>query len=100
MVKRFGWLIIASFIIMAIGILLFLLTPVLYGNYGLDTDIIGLNVFTTGLAICIIGIIRRKKPHGWKLVVLIILAVLLLLLLIPLIVSTIYFLITGQSLGW
>jgi hypothetical protein len=99
MVNRFGWLIIASFIVMAIGIVLFCLTPVLYGNYGIDTDIIGLTIFTTGLAICIVGIIRGKKPHGWKLIVLIILAALLLLPLVPLIVTSIYFLITGKSLG-
>src|SRR4030066_733251 len=95
MIKRFGKLITASFIVMAIGIVLFLLTPLLYGNFGIDTDIIGLVIFTTGLAICVIGIIRRKKLHGWKLVVLAILAAVLCLPIFSLIVSMIYYLITG-----
>jgi hypothetical protein len=99
LVDRFGKLITASFFVMAIGIVLFLLTPVLYGNFGIDTDLIGLIILTTGLAICIIGIIGRKKYHGWKLVVLIILVVFLLLPLVPLIVSTVYYLITGKPLG-
>jgi hypothetical protein len=55
-------------------------------------------IFTTGLAICIIGIIRRKNLHGWKLVVLIILAVVLCLPLLSLIFSTIYYLITGNPM--
>lgn len=99
LVARFGKLITASFFVMGIGILLFLLTPLFYGKWGIDTDLIGLIIFTTGLAICIIGIIRRKKLHGWKLVVLVILASVLLLPILPLIVSLIYYLITGKPLG-
>ena len=99
LVERFGKTITASFVIMAIGILVFLLTIPLYANFGIDTDIIGLTIFTVGLAMCIIGIIRRKKMHGWKLVVLAILAALLLLPILPLIVSLIYYLITGKPLG-
>jgi hypothetical protein len=99
LVERFGKLITASFFVMAIGIVVFLLTIPLYANFGIDTDIIGFTIFTVGLAICIIGIIRRKKLHGWKLVVLAILAVFLLLPILSLIVSLIYNLITGKSLG-
>ena len=99
MIKRFGKLTVASFFVMGIGIVLFLLTPLLYGNFGIDTDLIGLIIFTTGLAICIIGIIRRKKLRGWKLVVLAILAAVLLLPWIPLIVSLVYYSITGKPLG-
>ena len=99
LIEKFGRLTTASFFVIALGIILFLLTPLLYGNYGIDTDLIGLIIFTTGLAICIIGIIRRKKLHGWKLVVLAVLAAVLLLPWIPLIVSTIYFMITGKPLG-
>src|SRR4030042_6377964 len=98
-VKRFGKLITISFIVMVIGIVLFLLTPLLYGNFGIDTDIIGLIIFTTGLAICIIGIIRRKNLHGWKLIVLAILVAVMCLPLLSLIVSSIYYLITGKPLG-
>ena len=99
LVERFGKLITASFAVMVIGIVVFLLTIPLYANFGIDTDIIGLIVFTIGLAICIIGIIRRKKLHGWKLAVLAILAAVLLLPMLSLIVSLIYYLITGKPLG-
>jgi hypothetical protein len=98
-VGRFGKLITASFFIMAIGIIVFLLTIPLYSYFGIDTDIIGLTIFTVGLAICIIGIIRRNNLRGWKLVVLAVLAAVLLIPVIPLIVSLLYYLITGQPLG-
>lgn len=96
MEKRFGKLIIASFIVMAIGIILFLLTPLLYGNFGIDTDIIGLSILILGLAICIIGIIHRRKPHGWKLIFFSIIAAILCVPIIILIVTTIMFLITDE----
>ena len=99
LVERFGKLITASFFVMGIGIIAFLLTPILYGLWGIDTDLIGLIILTTGLAICIIGIIRRKKSHGWKLAILIIVAAVLLLPVLSLIASLIYYLITGKPLG-
>jgi len=99
LVKRLGKLITASFVLMAVGILVFLLTIPLYSNFGIDTDIFGLIIFTIGLAVCIIGIIRRKKLHGWKLIVLIILTVVLFLPALSAIVSLIYFLISGKELG-
>ena len=99
LVERFGKLITASFFVMAIGIVVFLLVFPLYAYFEIDTDIIGLLIFTVGLAICIIGIIRRKKLHGWKLVVLAILAAVLCLPILSLIVSLIYYLITGKPLG-
>ena len=99
LIARFGKLITASFFVMAIGIIVFLLTIPLYSNFGIDTDIIGFTIFTAGLALCIIGIIRRKKLHGWKLAVLVILAAALLLPLLPLIVSLVYYLIMGKSWG-
>ena len=98
-VNRFGKLMTASFVVMAIGIVIFLLTIPLYANFGIDTDIIGLTIFAIGLALCIIGIIRRKKLYGWKLIVLIILAAILLLPIVPFIISLIYYLITGKPLG-
>ncbi len=99
LVARFGKLITASFFVMAIGIVVFLLTIPLYAAFGIDTDIVGLTIYAVGLAICIIGIIRRKKLHGWKLVVLAVAAGVLLLPVIPLIVSLVYFMITGEELG-
>jgi hypothetical protein len=99
LVERFGKLATASFVIMAIGIVVFLLTIPLYANFGIDTDIIGLIIFTIGLAIFIIGIIRRKKLHGWKLIVLGILTAVLLLPTLSFIITLIYYLITGKELG-
>jgi len=99
LIERFGKLTTASFVIMAIGIVVFLLTIPLYANFGIDTDIIGLIIFTIGLAIFIIGIIRRKKLHGWKLIVLGILTAVLLLPTLSFIITLIYYLITGKELG-
>jgi hypothetical protein len=99
MLKRFGKLITASFIIMGIGIVTFLLVIPLYGYFGIDTDIIGLIVITIGLVILLLGIIRRYKLHGFKLVVLAILALLLCIPTLSLIVSLIYYLIAGKPLG-
>mgnify|MGYP001492297673 CR=1 FL=1 len=99
LVARFGRLITASYLVMAIGIVLFLLTIPLYANFGIDTDIIGLIVFDIGLVICIIGLIRRKRLHGWKLAVMGMLAAVLLLPILSLIVSLIYYLATGKPLG-
>jgi len=99
LVDRFGKLITASFFLMAIGVGVFLLTIPLYANFGIDTDIIGFTIFTIGLAICIVGIIRRKKLHGWKLIALGIIAAILLLPILSLIVSMVFYLITGKELG-
>jgi len=94
LVDRFGILIVASFFVMAIGIILFI--PLLYVLWGIDTDIIGLIIFTTGLAILLLGIILKNKLRGWKLVVLAILAAIMCLPLLSLIVTSIYTLITGN----
>lgn len=99
LVERFGKLITASFIVMGIGIVLFLLTPVLYGVWGIDTDIIGLIILTTGLAILCLGIIRRKKLRGWKFAVLAILALVMCLPLLSLIITSVYYLVTGKPMG-
>jgi hypothetical membrane protein len=84
---------------MAIGIVVFLLVIPLYHYFELDTDIIGLIIFTTGLAICLIGVIHRKKLRGWKLAVLIFLIIILCLPVLSLIFTTIYYLITGKAMG-
>jgi hypothetical protein len=99
LVGRFGKLITASFFVMVTGIVVLLLSIPLYMYFEIDTDVIGFLIFTVGLALCLIGIIRRKKLHGWKLVLLTILAAGLLLPIVPLIVSLIYYLITGKELG-
>lgn len=99
LVAKFGKLQTISFFVMGLGILLFLLTPLFLNYLDFDTDLIGLTIFTIGLAICIIGIIRRKQLHGWRLVLLAILAALLLLPVVSLIVSLIYYLISDKPLG-
>ena len=99
MVNRFGKLMTASFFVMGIGLLLFLLTPLFYGKWGIDSDLPGVLIVCIGLVMCIIGIIRRKKLHGWKLVVLAILAAVLSIPIFMLIVTTVIFLITGKPLG-
>jgi hypothetical protein len=97
--ERYGTLIIISFFIMAIGLILFLLTPLLYTRWGFDSDIPGAVLFCAGVALCTMGIIRRKKPQGWRLVILVALVVLFLLPIVQLAVSTIYFLITRKPVG-
>ncbi|MDD5126874.1 MAG: hypothetical protein PHR43_02060 [Dehalococcoidales bacterium] len=99
LIDRFGKLVTASFFVMAIGFIAFLLTPLLYGMWGIDSDLPGMVLVCIGLAICITGMIRRKKPHGWKLAIWVILAVVLLLPALQLIVSLIYYLMTGEPLG-
>jgi hypothetical protein len=99
LIEKFGKLITASFFIMAAGIIVFLLTIPLYTYFEIDTDIIGLFIFSIGLAICLTGIIRKKKLHGWKLVVLAILVAVFCLPVLSLIVSLIYYLISGKELG-
>jgi hypothetical protein len=99
LVERFGKLVTASFFVMVIGIIVFLLTIPLYSHFGIDTDIIGLIIFTVGLAICLIGIIRRKKLQGWVLAVLTIVTILLCLPVLSLIVTLVIFLITGKPVG-
>jgi hypothetical protein len=99
LVNRFGKLITASFILMAIGIIVFVLSLPLYMYADIDTDVIGFIIFTLGLALLIIGIIRRNKLGGWKLAGMIILAGLLLWPMVSLIFSLIYYLATGQAPG-
>jgi uncharacterized RDD family membrane protein YckC len=59
LVNRFGKLITASFIVMVIGVVTFLLVFPLYGLWGIDTDILGVLIFIIGLLLCIVGFIIR-----------------------------------------
>jgi uncharacterized membrane protein len=98
-VNRFGKLRVASFFLMGIGLILFLLTPLFLWLWEMDTDLIGLLIVILGLVLFIVGLIRNKKPGGVKLVLLIVLASVLSLPILFLIVTTIYYLITGKPLG-
>jgi len=99
MIEKFGKLITASFIIIGIGIIIFILSFPLYIYCNIDTDIIGFLIILIGLMIYIIGLIRRKQLHGVKLVALVILASVLGVPILSLIVSLIYYLATGKPLG-
>jgi hypothetical protein len=98
-IKRFGKLTVASFFLMGIGVIAFLLTPLLYGLWGIDSDLPGVLIVDIGLVLFIVGWIRRKKPGKVALIALIILASVLSLPILMFIVTTIYYLITGEPLG-
>ena len=70
MIKKFGKLITASFIVMGVGLVTFLSTPI-WLQFGIDTDIPGFFIILIGLEIYIIGLIRRKNLGRVKLVALI-----------------------------
>ena len=57
--NRFGKYNVTAFIIMAVGIILWLLTPLLLWLFNFDSDIIGLLVFIIGLLMFIIGLFAR-----------------------------------------
>ena len=99
MINRFGKLITASFFVIGIGIIVFLLSLPLYIFYNIDTDILGLSIVLIGLVILIVGVIRRNKPSGVKLALLIALASILSLPILSLVASVIYYFITGKELG-
>ena len=52
---------LAAVTIMAIGIILFFLTPLFISRFNFDTDIIGLNIFIVGLIMWIVGLVKRKN---------------------------------------
>jgi hypothetical protein len=98
-VNRFGKLVVASFFLMGIGLILFLLTPLLYGRWGIDSDLPGVLIIDIGLVLLIVGLIRNKKPGRVKLIILIIVASVLSLPILSLIVSLVYYLVMGKPLG-
>jgi len=99
MISRFGKLITASFFVMGIGIIVFILSLPMYMYYNIDTDIIGFSIILIGLVIFIIGLIRRRKFSRVKLALLITLASILSLPILSGIASLIYYFITGKELG-
>jgi uncharacterized membrane protein len=62
LVKRFGKLITASFFLMGIGLIVFLLTPLSLWLWDADIDIPGALIFVVGALLCAVGfIVRRAK---------------------------------------
>lgn len=98
-VDKFGKLVVASFIVMGVGLITFLSTPI-WLQFGMDTDIPGFCILLAGVAICIMGLARRKKLSGVKLVTLVVLSSVLSIPMLFLIASLIYYFITGEELGW
>ena len=60
LVRKFDKYNVTAFIIMGLGIILFLLTPLLIWAFEFDSDILGLLIFIVGLVMWIIGLIVRK----------------------------------------
>src|SRR4030042_3044412 len=98
-IKKLGKLKITSFIIMGIGLVIFLLTPLFLFLWEMDTDIIGIIILFLGIVIYIAGVLRGKKLDRVKRILLIILASLLSIPILILILQLIYFLITGTNIG-
>ena len=60
LVRKFGKYNVATFVIMGVGLILFLLTPLLLWLFDFDSDILGFLIFLIGLAMWVVGLIVRK----------------------------------------
>jgi hypothetical protein len=64
LIGKFGRYRVATFIIMAVGLVLFLLTPFFLWLFDFDSDILGVLIFLIGSLMWLIGfIIRIIKSH-------------------------------------
>jgi hypothetical protein len=59
-VSKFGKYNVATFCIMVLGLIIFLLTPLLLWLFDLDSDIVGFLIFLVGLVMWLVGLIVRK----------------------------------------
>ena len=89
MVKKFGKLITASFIVIGVGLVTFLSTPI-WLQFSVDTDIPGFFIILIGLDIFSIGLIRRKNLGRVKLAILIALCSVLSIAILTFIVALIF----------
>ena len=64
LIEKFGKYNVATFVIMGVGLILFLLTPLLYGLWTFDSDIPGLLIFLIGLIMWIVELIVRKVRNS------------------------------------
>jgi len=60
LVRKSGKYNVATFIIMGVGVILFLFTPLLLWLLDFDSDILGLLVFLIGLVMWVAGFVIRK----------------------------------------
>ena len=66
LVKKLGKYNLAAFIIMGVGVVLFLLAPTGWG-VGWDSDILGFFLFVIGLLMLVVGlIVGRVRSNFWK----------------------------------
>ena len=89
MIKQFGRLIVASFIVMGVGLITFLSTPI-WLQFGIDTDIPGFFITLIGLAMFLLGVIRRKNLGRVNLAALITLLSILGIIILVFIVGLIF----------
>jgi len=66
LVEKFGRYYVATFIIMVVGVVLFLLTPLLLWLFDFDSDIIGLFVFMVGLGMYVIRLVYNRISRKAK----------------------------------
>lgn len=59
-VRKFGKYNVATFIIMGVGLITFLLTLLLIWLFGIDSDIFGFFIFLIGLAMYMLRLIIKK----------------------------------------
>ncbi len=59
-VERFGRFTVATFFIMGIGLVVFLITPLAIMLFDMDTDIFGAFIFLCGLVLYIIGLVIKR----------------------------------------
>ncbi len=60
LVGKFGRYNVIAFVIMGVGVIFFLLTPVFIGLFNFDTDIIGLIILLIGIVMWVVGKVRGK----------------------------------------
>ena len=60
LIRKFGKYTATTFVIMGVGLILFLLTPLLLWLFDFDSDILGFLIFLIGLVMWIVGFIVRK----------------------------------------
>ena len=66
LVRKFGTYNVAAFVIMGVGLILFLLTPLLIWSFDFDSDILGALIFLIGLLMWVVRFIIRKVRSDKK----------------------------------
>lgn len=65
--RKFGKYTVATFIIMGVGLVLLILTPLLLWLWDFDSDVVGLLVFGVGLLMCVAGLVfRGARSNFWR----------------------------------